>query len=133
MFLSEKDLSRLAERFGGDLSAFVEKWCRWVPYTPGRQRLSLREKPNLDCVFWDGSSSPGENGGCSVYGARPLQCRTYPFWDSVVSSKGAWDGMAAHCPGMNSGRLHSGEEIDGHLRGLENEPIVERRIQEVAN
>ena len=108
-----------------DYSAFVQAWCRWVPHTHGRERLSLREKPNLDCVFWDGSAGESQ-GGCSVYGARPLQCRAFPFWDSVVCSREAWDRAARDCPGMNSGRLRAGEEIDGFLRGIEEEPVIER-------
>ena len=30
-------------------------------------------------------------GQCSIYDVRPLQCSTYPFWPSIVSSRDAWD------------------------------------------
>ena len=127
MFLSEKDLSCLAEGFGMDYTVFIQTWCRWVPYVPGRERLSLREKPNLDCVFW----SAGGTGGCSVYENRPLQCRTFPFWDLVLSSHWAWERAGRDCPGINSGRLHTGEEIDGFLGQMEGEPVIERVIPRV--
>jgi len=122
VYLSEKDLSRLAEGFDMDYSAFIAAWCRWVPYTPGRERLSLREKANLDCVFW----GAGASDGCSVYHSRPLQCRAFPFWDSVMCSQGAWERVGMECPGINSGALHTREEIDGFLRQQEEELVIER-------
>jgi len=124
VFLSEGDLSRLANGFGMDYSAFVDAWCRWVPYTPGRERLSLREKPNLDCVFW--SASAAGSGWCSVYGTRPLQCRAFPFWDIILASRAAWERAGRECPGINSGRLYAMEEIDDFVRRLGEEPVIER-------
>ena len=33
---------------------------------------ALIDNPHMDCIFWD--------QGCTVYSARPKQCRTFPFW-----------------------------------------------------
>ena len=41
-------------------------------------RVTLRERANGECVFWD------RQAGCTVYPARPAQCRTWPFWESVT-------------------------------------------------
>lgn len=64
-------------------------------------RRSLREFSNGDCHFLirddDGKTR------CSVHAARPLQCRTWPFWASNLSSRRAWEGTARDCPGMNHG------------------------------
>lgn len=68
---------------------------------------SLVEHDNGDCVFW----SPN---GCLIYPVRPTQCRTFPFWDENVRSPQGWETAARRCPGVNSGRLHTREEID-HL------------------
>jgi len=27
---------------------------------------------------------------CSIYEARPVQCRTYPFWPRIMKSREAW-------------------------------------------
>ena len=126
MYLSENDLSRLAGGLGLDYDSFVDAWCRWVPYVPGRERLSLREKANLDCVFWGSGVSESAGPGCSVYATRPLQCRTFPFWDMVLCSVHSWERAGRECPGINSGRLYSGEEIESLLRSLEEEPVIER-------
>jgi len=42
--------------------------------------------------------------GCSIYPVRPLQCRTWPFWDTNLASKSAWDRAAQRCHGMDHGR-----------------------------
>ena len=120
MYLSEKDLSRLANELQMDYTGFVQTWCRWIPFIQGRERLSLREKSNYDCVFWKDE--------CTVYQARPLQCRAFPFWDSVLSSPQAWETAGTGCPGINSGELHTGTEIAGFLRLLEEELVIERSL-----
>lgn len=97
---------------------FVETYCRWVPAGTGREQLSLREKPGYDCVFWD--------GGCVVYEARPLQCRTFPFWPSVLASEEAWEETAAECPGMGRGPLHGAGHIEGCLSARRREPVISR-------
>lgn len=67
--------------------------------------VSLRETRSKACVFYD------RRQGCTVYDARPRQCRTWPFWRGVVHSAERWNEEARDCPGMNAGRLHDGEEI----------------------
>ena len=41
-------------------------------------RISLTERPNGDCTFLNNAK---EGGGCRIYSVRPLQCRTWPFWN----------------------------------------------------
>jgi len=67
---------------------------------------SLRERPGGDCVLLD-----PETGRCRGYVARPLQCRAYPFWPSVVVSPESWREHARRCPGMDQGRLWPGKVI----------------------
>jgi len=52
--------------------------------------FTLKSKP----VQKDGSepcSLLGEDGRCTVYNARPTQCRTYPFWDELLESSESWE------------------------------------------
>ena len=125
MYLSENDLSRLANEMQMDYTAFIKTWCRWVMFTQGRERLSLREKSNFDCIFW--------NDGCVVYQARPLQCRAFPFWDSLLCSRQAWEAAAIDCPGMNNGELHDGAEIAAFLGSMEKELVIEREMPRLGN
>ena len=67
--------------------------------------ISLKEKPNHDCVFYDRTE------GCAVYSMRPRQCRTWPFWSSVVHSRDTWRETSSCCPGMGIGAQHDAETI----------------------
>jgi Fe-S-cluster containining protein len=67
--------------------------------------LSLKEKQNYDCIFW-------EQGGCTVYLHRPIQCRSYPFWETFLVSEDQWESLEASCPGVGKGSLHGLEEIE---------------------
>jgi len=108
VFLSEKDLETLTRATGMERQDFLRACCRQVSFGVAR-RVSLKEKANLDCIFW-------ENGGCSVYEARPLQCRSFPFWSACVSSAEEWELHARQCPGMGKGALHSKSEIEHWLK-----------------
>ncbi len=68
-------------------------------------KVSLKEKPNGDCIFLLRPSM-----GCSIYADRPTQCRTYPFWPEVLRSPERWEEEACYCPGVGKGRLHSAED-----------------------
>lgn len=71
VFLSEHDLSRLLEWATMPKDEFIKVYCRWVPKDDGFEYLSLKEKPNYDCILWD--------DGCKAYTARPRQCSDFPF------------------------------------------------------
>lgn len=54
----------------------------------------------------------GEDGRCRVYEQRPLQCRTWPWWEENLVSEERWNDAATRCPGMNKGERHSRMYID---------------------
>ncbi|MDR0456093.1 MAG: YkgJ family cysteine cluster protein [Treponema sp.] len=125
VYLSEPDLSRLANEFKMEYTAFIKTWCRWVSFSGDSERLALKEKSNFDCIFW---KDAGDIVGCTVYQARPLQCRVFPFWDNVVCSPEAWETAGRACPGINTGELHSREKIENFLRLMGEELIIERKV-----
>ncbi len=108
VFLSPADLARMSAFLGVDGTEFRRSYCRQVSFGPA-SRVSLTEKPNLDCVFW-------EAGGCAVYEARPLQCRSFPFWSSQLGSRADWKECGQRCPGVGKGRLHGRAEIEHWLK-----------------
>ena len=71
-------------------------------------RVSLIEKPNGNCTFL---ANGKEERGCRIYPLRPLQCRTWPFWNINLASQNSWNETAVKCCGMNKGKAHSFEEI----------------------
>ena len=91
-----------------DARTFLERYCREVKIG-GIPRVSLIEKWNYDCIFW-------EKDGCSVYCNRPMQCRSYPFWSGNLVSRRGWEQLKSSCPGVGRGRIHSRREIEGWIR-----------------
>ena len=70
----------------------------------------LKSFPNGDCIFYD------ERTGCGVYNARPLQCRTFPFWPENLRRRSAWAKIVKFCPGSGTGEFHDKEEIERYLK-----------------
>ena len=108
VFLSEADVEQAINFLSISEDEFIEKYCTIVDIGFFK-KVSLQEKSNYDCIFWQ------DGVGCSIYEARPLQCRSYPFWPSILESRETWDQEAKHCPGMNRGPLHGEEEIKDWL------------------
>ncbi|NLJ47332.1 MAG: YkgJ family cysteine cluster protein [Treponema sp.] len=106
VLLSREDLRRLLSHLGLDFKTFYAKYCRLTPYGGGIA-ISLRETKEYDCIFW--------KDGCSVYHARPVQCRTYPFWPGVVDSRTDWVREGRRCPGIGRGRIRPRAEIEEAL------------------
>jgi Fe-S-cluster containining protein len=92
VFLTTDDVDLIIEHLDMSLTQFLLECCRPV-YRDGGSVVALLEKVNYDCIFW--------NEQCIIYEARPLQCRTYPYWPSVVESDAAWKAEAKRCPGIN--------------------------------
>ena len=123
VFLSVKDSLLLCSALNIDYQNFVSRYCRWIDSAYGKKKLSLKEKANYDCIFWE---SDGKEG-CSVYNARPLQCRSFPFWSSILASPLAWKNASNDCPGMNKGEVHSEKVINKWLSESESEVIISTR------
>ncbi len=117
VFLSKIDVKVLSENLKISEEEFFKKYCRKVKIG-GFTRISLEEKKNYDCIFW-------EDGGCKVYNFRPLQCRTYPFWRPYLESEEDWNALSSSCPGVNKGKIHPAEEIEEKLALRLKEPLIE--------
>lgn len=119
VYLSVLDIDRLAAKLEIEKDNFIKVYCRWIENYHNNEILSLKEKANKDCIFWD--------DGCTVYEERPLQCKLFPFWESILFSKENWKIAATGCPGMDSGKLHSREEIASFLEMRLQEKIFTRK------
>ena len=108
VWVSQIEIEAIAQEVGMDSEQFEDTYVRKIG-----ARRSLREFPNGDCVFFD-----TEKKGCQVYGARPVQCRTWPFWDSNLKSQQAWKATCEECPGSGTGKVYSLEEIEGQRKQM---------------
>ncbi len=100
VWVDQDEIEQLATFQGETLDAFGRKYLRQVG-----SNLSLIEKPGGDCIFWDKAQ------GCTVYEARPTQCRTWPFWHENIESPQEWARVQTGCPGAGKGRLYTIDEI----------------------
>lgn len=103
VYLTLKDRRQLARKLQLTTSAFTRRYCvtedGWV---------RLKQPPGEACRFLDKKR-------CTVYSARPTQCRTWPFWPENMGAK-AWDReVTKFCPGVGKGRFYSEAEISALL------------------
>src|SRR2546426_9873212 len=88
VWVKEKEIEALARLLGLSVQAFGKRYLRRVG-----ARYSLLERARGECVFYR------DGGGCTVYAARPEQCRTFPFWPENLRAAGAWEQLKRDCPG----------------------------------
>lgn len=100
VWVDAAEIAALAAFRGESLDQFSRQFVRRVG-----DRLSLVERPGGDCIFWD------KTAGCTVYPARPTQCRTWPFWPENIETREDWEHVTGVCPGSGSGRVFSVEEV----------------------
>lgn len=90
VYLSEFDISVLANHFQITKEEFTQKYTRFVD-----GRYALLERPiNYDCILLDGTK-------CTAYEARPIQCKTFPWWIANIETPQDWEMAAARCEGIN--------------------------------
>jgi uncharacterized protein len=107
VWLNEDEIRAIASEIGmsDQIEEFERKFTRRVG-----TRTSLVEYSDGDCIFLDPDTRT-----CSVYVARPMQCRTWPFWKQTVETPKAWARTSKQCPGCNRGRLYSIDEIKASI------------------
>ena len=103
VYLSLEDRRRMARHFNLRTSSFTQKYCE---KTGGLYHL---KESKGDCRFLKGTS-------CSVYHARPAQCRTWPFWPENMNARSWNREVTKFCPGVGKGPVHTEKEIEAHLK-----------------
>ncbi|MHC4878238.1 MAG: YkgJ family cysteine cluster protein [Planctomycetota bacterium] len=102
VWVDDDEIEAIAEYLDKPIGEIRLMYCR-----PVRQKISLVEYANGDCVFFD-----AENRNCTIYPVRPIQCRTWPFWRSNLGSEADWKAVARDCPGAGTGDFFPLEEIE---------------------
>jgi Fe-S-cluster containining protein len=106
VWLSASDMEEMALYLKISVADFKKRYTRLVL---GRHCLTERAV-TYDCVFL-------KDKKCQVYGARPKQCRTYPWWIQNIKSEEAWRSASEQCEGINhpDAPLISRAEIEKQL------------------
>lgn len=101
VWVEEDELREIAEHLDKPIGEIRLFHTRLV-----RGRVSLVEHQNGDCTFFD-----PETRGCTVYPVRPIQCRTWPFWQSNLESEDKWKQVCQDCPGAGQGAFFSLQQV----------------------
>lgn len=91
IWIKYPEIVKMAEFLELTIEEFATMYLKKV-----KHRYSLIEKKldedNYACIFFD-----NEIKQCTVYLVRPLQCRTFPFWETF---KGDITELKKECPGI---------------------------------
>ncbi len=106
VWFSDDEAQDMAAALGLSKEEFLRMYTRETEM--GRRSLREVDSPTgRDCVFLRRDDQG--RALCSVYQARPTQCRTWPFWPEVLRSSAAWERAARSCQGMAEGLAGKGE------------------------
>ena len=103
IYVTSEEIEMISDFLELDKEIVIER-CLY----PYRDSFSIRECEDGRCLFYE--------AGCAIYHVRPVQCRTYPFWISILRSEKTWNDASKKCPGIGKGRFYSKEEI---FKGIE--------------
>ena len=114
VYLSNKDIQRLCHFTKLKKIDFIKTYCdRTDGFTHLKEELN-----NDNCIFL-------KNKKCSIYKARPTQCRTWPFWNENLNAKKWNNEISKFCPGIGKGRVITKEEIK---KNIDNDEMNEENM-----
>lgn len=90
IYVDKSEIESISTFLNMDVRDFLSEYL----YKKGF-KYSIKERKvgdSYECIFYDSKTN-----GCMVYEARPLQCRTFPFWDYF---KTRVDELQLECPGI---------------------------------
>jgi Fe-S-cluster containining protein len=75
IWITVQEINFLAKHLGITLEEVRTKYLNKIGYKYSIKEVKLAED-NYACMFFN-----LEKKQCTIYEARPVQCRTFPFWD----------------------------------------------------
>lgn len=90
--VSEQEMQALADYLQTNMVDFINTCLVRKANRPAIKEK--RTEAESVCLFFD-----TETNRCSVYAVRPVQCRTFPFWEYFKAHPAL---VAAECPGVRN-------------------------------
>lgn len=85
VWATDREMAQIAKTLAITSDEFNQRYRSKAETPPG---WGLLKPANGPCVFL------ADDGKCSIYAARPLQCRAYPFWPEISDSQETWEAEA---------------------------------------
>lgn len=93
IWINKTEIEKLAKHLNISIEDVGQKFLLKIGYKYSIKEIQL-EKDNYACVFFDLNKKQ-----CSIYEARPTQCRTFPFWDYFKENK---EEVFKECPAVKN-------------------------------
>lgn len=92
VWVDENEMAQIAALLDISLDLFKRRYTR---QKGGRYSLLEKRTENYDCIFL-------KEKKCTIYKARPKQCRTFPWWVANLKTKECWENAAKTCEGITA-------------------------------
>lgn len=89
VWINDEEIQRLSELLKITIEEVTESYLLKVHHRYTINEYEIGEE-KFACVFFN-----MESRCCTIYDARPKQCRTFPFWEDYIIYK---DGTFYECP-----------------------------------
>lgn len=93
IWINPEEIKKLSESLSVSVEDLKQKYLNKINY-----KFSIKEKKisenNFACIFFDTTIKQ-----CSIYHARPSQCKTFPFWDYFKKNEKE---VYIECPGIKT-------------------------------
>ena len=96
------------------LAEFVRQYTVEQENDEGQLLTTLKNKAGVGCALLGSDKKT-----CIVYEARPIQCRTYPFWSQNMIGEAEWRAEASRCEGIDINN-----ETSAVITALPTAPVV---------
>lgn len=101
VFLTPEDKKSLLKLTGKKLEEIaVYAVFNWTRFTKEKTKQWVLRQENEKCIFL-------KDGKCEVYEARPIQCRSFPFWPELFRNHKEWKKTTDLCPGIGKGKNYT--------------------------
>lgn len=100
VYLTQTDRKKMSESLGLTLQDFTKKYCE---FSDGLFHLK-NDSESEECLFL-------KKNRCTVYSARPTQCKTWPFWPENMNAKSWNKEVKSFCPGVGKGPIVPASQI----------------------
>lgn len=92
-----------------------------LPLEEFTSRYTVAEDDDSRVLRFDGEHCTFlENNQCSVHVAKPVQCRTWPFWQETLASEESYQELVkSMCPGSAGGPVVPAQEIRRQMEETE--------------
>jgi len=105
VYVNWRERQKIAEFLGLSLEQF------------NRRHTLSDDRGNRILRFENGHCTFLKDHVCQIHRVKPVQCRTWPFWEELLKSEQIYrQEVLSFCPGSNQGKLVSGDEIARQLQ-----------------